>query len=74
MLRRFAFLALLPHLLGCVTVNRYSLFDAEGFGMAASDAGVTGTLLTVAACSGLIGGIAVWLGFSFLRRRVRSDA
>ncbi len=69
MARWIAGVLLLPFLTGCVTVNRYSILDAQGFGLAADDAGITGTILTIAACSGAIGGITVWLAVSTVRRR-----
>ena len=72
MARRIAGLVLLPFLTGCVTVNRYSILDTEGFGLAANDAGITGSILLIAACSGAIGGVTVWLLVSSFRRRWRS--
>lgn len=72
MQRLIALLTGLPLGAGCVTVNRYSLFDATGTGLAATDASITSAVLLIAACSGAIGGIVVWLGVRSWRRSASS--
>lgn len=72
-MRRFiVLLASMPWLAGCVTVNRYSLFDTADGGFAVGDADVTGAVLLIAAVSGAIGGVVVWLGSRFCRRSASS--
>jgi hypothetical protein len=69
MRRIFSVLVAIPLLAGCVTVNRYSLFQSSETGLTVGDADVAGAVLVIAAVSGGVGGIVVWLGCRFWRRR-----
>jgi len=73
-MRRAVFLlGSIPLLAGCVTVNRYSLFQSSETGLTVGDADVAGAVLVIAAVSGGVGGIVVWLGCRFWRRRAAVD-
>jgi hypothetical protein len=54
--------ALLSFCSGCIAVqDRRSIFDFGEFAGPVTDAGLTGRLLVIAACSGLLGGVIAWL-------------
>ncbi len=60
--KRIITVALLPICSGCIIVqDRRSVFDLGEFVGPVTDAGLTGRLLVVAACSGLLGGVVAWL-------------
>jgi hypothetical protein len=62
MLRRLFALIVLPFLPGCVVVqHRHSLIDLGRFAGPLSDSDLTGRLLLIAACFGLVGGVVAWI-------------
>lgn len=69
MMRRIALLSLLPWLSGCVVVHhKHTLFDFGEFAGPLTDSGLAGRLMVIAACSGGLGGIVVWLAMKARRR------
>ena len=59
---KLAPMALLPFASGCITVqHRHYLIDFDRLAGPLTDSGLTGWLLVVASCSGLLGGAAAWI-------------
>lgn len=69
MWRKIALLPLLPCLGGCIVVqHKHTLFDFGEFAGPLTDAGLAGRLIVIAACSGGLGGVVVWLAMKARRR------
>ena len=66
---KIALLSLLPSICGCIVVrHEHSLFNFGEFAGPLTDAGLTGRLIVIAAGSGGLGGVVVWLAMKARRR------